>query len=285
VITECQVKVRPRPEVETFRGAFLPGAEAGIAAVRALAQSRVDLSMVRLSLPRETAATMALAGRAGSRSARLLDGYLRLRRVGDDRCMLVYGASGGSRHAAQALAEAGASIRSHSGVLLGRVLGQSWERSRFRNPYFRNHLWAAGLAIDTLETAVPWGEVPALIAGVEGALGRALEATGERVVAFTHLSHVYPHGSSCYTTYGFRLAADPEVSLARWRACKTAASDAIVAHGGTISHQHGVGLDHKPWLEAEKGALGLEVLRDVFARFDPDGLHDNGNLVDRRAAP
>lgn len=281
VITECLVKVRPRPEVETFRGAFLPSGEAGIACARALGQARIDLSMVRLSLPAETRGMMAISGRSGSRTARLLDAYLGVRGITGDRCLLLYGASGTAAHARASLAEAGSVIRAHGGVRVGKAAGDSWERSRFHSPYLRNHLWEAGIGVDTLETAVQWANVPGIVAAVEAALTTALHPFGEKVVAFTHLSHVYPHGSSCYTSYGFRLAADPEETLARWRACKTAASEAIVAHQGTISHQHGVGLDHKPWLEAEKGALGLDVLRDVFHRFDPDGVLDNGNLVDR----
>ena len=85
---------------------------------------------------------------------------------------------------------------------------------------------------------------------------RGLEADGERVHAFSHLSHVYPSGSSIYTTYLFRLSADPDANLERWGRLKAAASAAIVAGGGTISHQHGVGRDHAPYLAAEKGAPG-----------------------------
>ena len=69
------------------------------------------------------------------------------------------------------------------------------------------------------------------------------------------------------------------MNLARWRKLKTAASDAIVAGGGTISHQHGVGTDHAPWLAAEKGELGIRALRGLFHTFDPDGLLNPGKLV------
>jgi len=78
----------------------------------------------------------------------------------------------------------------------------------------------------------------------------------------------------------FRIAKDPEVTLRRWRACKDAASKAIVASGGTISHQHGVGLDHAPYLEAEKGKLGLEAIRALSRHWDPDQMMNPGKLVD-----
>src|SRR5690606_28349055 len=100
---------------------------------------------------------------------------------------------------------------------------------------------------------------------IEAALEQALKPEGERVHVFSHLSHLYPDGSNIYVTYVFRLSGDPERDLERWRALKGAASRAIVEQGGTISHQHGVGLVHKPYLEAEKGTLGLEVLRQAAA--------------------
>jgi len=67
--------------------------------------------------------------------------------------------------------------------------------------------------------------------------------------------------------------------LERWRLLKTAASATIVRHGGTISHQHGVGRDHRPWLVAEKGELGIEVLEAVRRRLDPDGILNPGVLL------
>ncbi len=109
---------------------------------------------------------------------------------------------------------------------------------------------------------------------------------GERVHAFSHLSHVYPTGSSLYATYVFRQAADPDETLDRWRRLKSAASEAIVAHGGTISHQHGIGVDHAPYLEAEKGAARD---RDRSARrserLDPDRTHAPGRPLGDAGVP
>jgi alkyldihydroxyacetonephosphate synthase len=73
--------------------------------------------------------------------------------------------------------------------------------------------------------------------------------------------------------------SDPDENLARWRRLKDAASQAIVEHGGTISHQHGVGRDHAMYLPAEKGELGMAVLVDVARRFDPNGIMNPGVLL------
>jgi alkyldihydroxyacetonephosphate synthase len=136
-----------------------------------------------------------------------------------------------------------------------------------------------GYGVDTLETAVPWPSVAGTIAAIESALQEALAAFGERLHVFTHLSHVYAHGSSVYTTYVFRLAADPDETLARWTALKQAGSEAVVREGGTISHQHGVGVDHAPYLEAEKGPLGMGALAALVRHFDPAGMMNPGKLL------
>lgn len=165
------------------------------------------------------------------------------------------------------------------GAHLGQALGRQWHKSRFRTPYLRNTLWQAGYAVDTLETATIWNNVPEMVAAIEAALSGGLAEQGERVHVFTHLSHLYRQGASIYTTYLYRLAPDPEANLARWQRLKTAASEAIVAHGGPISHQHGVGRDHMTWLPAEKGETGIAAIQAICAHFDPAGIMNPGKLV------
>jgi alkyldihydroxyacetonephosphate synthase len=60
---------------------------------------------------------------------------------------------------------------------------------------------------------------------------------------------------------------------------KQAASEAIATHGGTISHHHGVGTDHAPWLPREKGEIGFRLLRALKRELDPDGILNPGKLL------
>ena len=277
VITEGTVRVSPLPAREEVHGVFLADLPSAVAAVRELIAMRLPLSMLRLSTPEETRTTLLLAGH--ERLVRALEAYLSFRGAGEEKCLLLVGVSGSENLVRQTRRQALGTLAMRGGVAAGKAFGREWHRNRFRAPYLRNSLWEAGWAVDTLETAAPWSRVPALLASVEAALRDGLAGEGERVHVFTHLSHVYLDGSSLYTTYLFRLAKDPDASLARWRTLKAAASDAIVAGGGTISHQHGVGEDHAPWLEAEKGALGVKALRELFRSFDPEGLMNPGKLV------
>jgi alkyldihydroxyacetonephosphate synthase len=91
-----------------------------------------------------------------------------------------------------------------------------------------------------------------------------------------HISHVYPAGASLYYTVVAAAGADP---IAHWAAAKHAAGDAIVAGGGTITHHHAVGTEHRPWMPGELGELGVDVLRAVKAAVDPGGILNPGKLI------
>ncbi len=108
------------------------------------------------------------------------------------------------------------------------------------------------------------------------ALRGALSARGTPPLVMCHVSHLYRSGASLYFTF---LARQEEDALAQWSAAKTAASDAIVASGGTITHHHAVGRDHAPWMRAEVGELGLELLRAAKGRLDPEGIMNPGKLL------
>jgi alkyldihydroxyacetonephosphate synthase len=278
IITEATVRVSRLPEREHFYAVFLPAFESGVETVRELVQARLPLSMLRLSTAVETETTLRLAGH--DRLIYALERVLSMRGAGPDKCMLLLGFTGRRSVETATRKDAIAITASHGGVRVGgAVVGKQWQRSRFRVPYLRNSLWEMGYAVDTLETATSWSRLPQLVEAVESSLQAALAPSDERVHVFTHLSHFYPDGASLYTTYLFRIAADPDETLHRWHKLKAAASRTIVAHGATISHHHGVGLDHAPYLAAEKGDLGIAAIRDLCARFDPSGIMNPGKLV------
>ncbi|MBN1661250.1 MAG: FAD-binding oxidoreductase [Anaerolineae bacterium] len=277
ILTEATVRAAPLPEMEAFHAVFFPDFDSGRAAVCEMMQARLPLSMLRLSTAVETETTLALAGH--ERLIGALERLLSLRGIGEGKVMLIVGVTGREGVAKTGRKEALGIAGSHGGVHAGRTFGSEWHKSRFRTPYLRNTLWEMGYAIDTLETATDWAKIPDMLVAIENALRPGLEGIGERVHVFTHLSHLYPYGSSIYTTYLYRIARDPAETLGRWQVLKAAASQAIVACGGTISHQHGVGIDHLPYMGEEKGALGMAALGDLCGRFDPSGIMNPGKLV------
>ncbi len=277
IITEATVRVSRLPEREEFVGVFFPGWDDGLAASRTIAQAKLPLSMLRLSAPEEARTMLTLAGH--ERLLGALEAWIKFRGAGEGKALLLIGATGTPASVTFALEEALAITKKHNGISAGRTFGAQWTKNRFRAPYLRNSLWDMGYAVDTLETATPWSNVNATLRAVESALRKGLDRWNERVHVYTHLSHLYGDGSSIYTTYLFRLGATPEETLERWKVLKARASEAIVASKATISHQHGVGVDHAPYLQAEKGALGLTAIDSVLKRFDPTGLMNPGKLI------
>jgi len=280
ILTDVILRTTPLPEVDLLEAWALPGWAAAHEAVRAVAQARPGLSLLRLSTPAETQTLLAFAERPMGTTA--LGAYLRARRQPADWALVLLGASGRRRVARAARAEAVSILRAFHAVRVPG-LAATWSRTRFRSPYLRNALWSAGYGSDTLETATDWTHVPALLARLEAAVADALAPRAERVHAFTHLSHLYSSGSSLYLTYLFRLGPDPDETLDRWQSIKRAASEAIVGEGATISHHHGIGTDHAPYLAAEKGPLGMAALESIARTFDPEGLMNPGVLLEGRS--
>ena len=277
IITEAIVRISPIPDREDFHAVFFPDFAHGIDAVRQILSTGIQCSMLRLSTSQETTTTLALAGHENLIGA--LERLLAIRGLRKEKCMLLLGFSGKSQLVQINRSEALNITSKLKGVHVGKTFGEQWHKNRFRTPYLRNTLWEMGYGVDTLETAIDWEKTPQMVAEIEAALHASMAEFNEKVHVFTHLSHVYPYGSSVYTTFVFRLAEEPESTLARWQAMKSAASKAIISLGGTISHQHGVGLDHLPYLSAEKGMLGMAAIKSLCHNFDPKGIMNPGKLV------
>nr|WP_239124091.1 FAD-binding oxidoreductase [Rhizocola hellebori] len=150
---------------------------------------------------------------------------------------------------------------------LGPEIGEKWLRGRYSGPYLRDALLDAGAFVETLETAAFWSRLPQLYRAVR-------DAFGDTFLLLCHISHVYETGASLYFT-----AVGPMISPAHWSEVKAAVSDAILANGGTISHHHGVGTDHRDWYVREVGELAIDTLRAAKRRLDPHGILNPGVLI------
>ena len=257
VITAVTLRVHPQPEASRYEGWLVPGFEAGCEALRALEQAGAAPDVVRLSDEDETRHTLAFARRRRRRPPR------GRRSLPDD--LRLGGRGAGHRPPSR---RGGARAAGAGARYATQRPGQLWARSRFAGPHLRDHLLDRGVMVETLETATSWSRLGALHAAVRAAL------PGMHVGC--HVSHLYPTGASLYFTVFARRSADP---AAQWRAAKAAATDAIVAAGGTITHHHAVGRDHAPWMAAEAGELGVGVLRALKDRCDPAGIMNPGKLL------
>lgn len=276
IITRATVRMRHLPPAEGFYAIFFHDWETGVSAVREIVQSNIRASMLRLSDAQETTTTLMLSGKDrlvtwGERALRLLG-------FSPDCCLLIFGVTGEPRPAGATRNQVAALARKHKGLPVGAMIGHQWRKSRFTTPYLRNTMWELGYALDTLETAVSWNKALETTSSIKSAIHSSLEEFDELALVLAHLSHVYRDGASIYVTYLFRRAPKPEDTYRCWQAMKSAASHAILDHGGTISHQHGVGRDHAAYLKSEKGQLGLDVLRSIGATLDPKNLLNPGAM-------
>jgi alkyldihydroxyacetonephosphate synthase len=274
VICEATLRVRPAPAAHRYEGWSFASFAEGCDAFRVMEQAGAAAHVNRLSDEDETRLTMALAS-SGSTTEKLGRRYLRMRGH-EGGCIAIVGFEGSEEEVEDRRREAAGLLRAGGGVSLGHRPGEAWHRSRFAAPYLRDELLDRGVLVDTLETATSWSNLGKLHEAVREALRASLAGRGTQPLVMCHVSHLYPSGASLYFTF---LARQEDDALAQWRAAKTAASEAIVAGGGTITHHHAIGRDHRRWLAAEDGELGIEVLRAAKQRLDPTGIMNPGKLL------
>jgi alkyldihydroxyacetonephosphate synthase len=279
VIVEATVRVRRRSAVSEVRGLLLRSFEDGVGLVREAQRAEIPLSMVRLSNGPETALLELLRRDPARRVDASALGLALAGRLGwgEGRCVLLYGAEGEPRELRRTFARLRASARGRRTLSLGAGPGRSWQRDRFRTPYLRDWLLDHGVAVDTLETAMPWSRIVEGQTRISRALHAALSRHAGGGLAMAHLSHAYLDGACLYFTVMYPL--DPEAGLVQWHAIKSEATHAVLSAGGTLSHHHGIGHDHASWMGEEKGTLGLLTLRASRDAVDPQGIMNPGKLL------
>ncbi|MCW3493817.1 FAD-binding oxidoreductase [Microbacterium sp. SSM24] len=261
VLTEVTVRIRPRPAATAYAAWTFPDFASGAAAFREATQRGIRPTVLRLSDETETRVNAAMGGHLTRLSG----------------CLAIATFEGAEAAEAERTREDLATVFARYGAKArGEDPATSWERGRFASPALRDTLMDAGVLAETLETATTWSALAGLKTAVTDALSTALTSTGAKPIVLCHISHVYPAGASLYFTVVAALTDDPQ---AQWAGAKDAASRAIGGAGGTITHHHAVGRDHRPYLEAEIGALGVEVLRAVKGVLDPHGIMNPGVLV------
>jgi alkyldihydroxyacetonephosphate synthase len=274
VICEATVRVRPAPAFRRYEGWSFASFAEGCDAFRVMEQAEAAADVNRLSDEAETGLSMAMAS-SGIRAEGLGRRYLRLR--GHDRgCVAILGFEGEEEDVERRRRHTAGLLRAGGGIALGPRPGEAWLHSRYSGPYLRDELLTRRVFVDTLETATSWANLGTLHAAVAEALRTTLGERGTPALVMCHVSHLYPSGASLYFTF---LARQEDEAMAQWTAAKTAASEAIVAGGGTITHHHAIGRDHRQWMRAEVGELGLELIRAAKERLDPAGIMNPGKLL------
>jgi alkyldihydroxyacetonephosphate synthase len=264
VITEAWVRVRPRPRFRASAGVRFATFAEGAEAVRALSQSGLYPANCRLIDPDEA----------------------RLTGAGDGtHALLMLGFESAALEVGPRLDEALTCCADHGGTWDSRGHGDSggdsvgtWRDAFLRVPYLRDTLVAMGVISETFETAVTWDRFRALHRDVVAHTTAAVhEACGAGSVT-CRFTHVYPDGPAPYFTVLAPGRRGEE--LEQWAHIKAAAADAILEAGGTITHHHAVGRDHRPWYDRQRPDPFATALRAAKAALDPSGALNPGVLID-----
>ena len=263
VITRVRVRVHPVPEAVRYEAWSFPDFTTGADALRAVIQTGTGPTVIRLSDEVETGINLATTSSIGEQSI-------------TGGCLAITVFEGTSAHAESRHDETHAVLSVHGGTSLGEGPAKAWEHGRFDAPYLRDALLSSGALCETLETATSWSNLASLKAAVTEALTTALTESGTAALVMCHISHVYPTGASLYFTV---VAAQRGDATVQWQTAKAAAARAIVDNGGTITHHHAVGTDHRPWMADEIGDLGVRILRAVKQTLDPAGILNPGKLI------
>ncbi|MGB5313755.1 MAG: FAD-binding oxidoreductase [Polyangiales bacterium] len=271
VITEAWIRLHARPRYRSSATVKFDDFLTGTIAVRALSQSKLYPVNCRLVSSME-AVSMGLGD---GRNAMLLLGFE-------------------SEHYSQhdAMAKALAVCREHGGRYNRRKVTHTesrvrsgaagnWRNNFIKAPYIRDIMATKGMVTETFETAVTWNQFEAFHQAVIDAAQRAFDkhCRGRGMIT-CRFTHIYPDGPAPY--YSIVAWSEPGLQLETWDAIKASVSDAIIDNGGTITHHHAVGRDHRPWYERERGELFTTTLTGLKSTLDPKWVLNPGVLLDER---
>jgi alkyldihydroxyacetonephosphate synthase len=264
VITQAWMRVQPRPVHRRSAGVRFASFLEGVECVRAISQSGLHPSNCRLLDSGEAGLTMAADG---------------------SHALLVLGFESTDHPVDAAMARAFELCAEHGGAVSeSREVGggdavSSWRGAFLGAPYLRDMLVAVGVLGETFETAITWERFPVFHQRVSAAAEEAArEQCGGEGRVFCRFTHVYPDGPAPYFTVLAPARRGEEIE--QWAQIKRAVSDAVIAEGGTITHHHAVGRDHRPWYDRQRPEPFAAALRGAKAAVDPYGIMNPGVLID-----
>ena len=281
VITEVTVQVHRQPAKRDVYAYFFPNWAAGIAAMQQIAESDAAPSITRISDSWETGFSLATSkdrkGLDKFLAGTVLPGMMKAKGwTLDDICLSFIGFEGSVSHAKRQKKLVDGIVKKHGGMGVGTGPGILYDQKKFDTPYLRDFLLDRGAAGDVSETAAPWSKLIELHAAVRAAAQQAYDEIGIKGWIMSHLSHSYHSGACLYFTFAFVFGDDP---IGEYNTVKRAIQQAFVDNGGTISHHHGVGLEHSPWIEQDISVEGVVVMRALLEGADPKGTFNPGKVL------
>lgn len=282
VITEVTVQVHRIPAEREIQAYLFPNWDAGLAAMQAISESDATPTVTRVSDARETGFSFATAKESKGFSKLATAGLAKfLAAKGWDTeqmCLSFIGFEGSAEHVSRQKKIVGAIVKRYGGVGVGKGPGALYDQKKFDTPYLRDFLLDRGAAADVSETSAPWSRLRDLYDTTIANANRAYDEIGVSGWIMAHLSHSYHSGACLYFTFAF---AHDDQPLAQYEVVKNAIQQAFMDAGATVSHHHGVGLEHAPWLEQDISSGGVSVMQGLFDSADPTRTFNPGKITSR----
>ena len=264
------MRLQDRPTFRASTAVTYRSFAAGVEAARAIAQAGLYPANCRLLDPGEA----ATAGAGSGAEAVLLVAFESADHAPD--AWMARALECARDHGGEAPPDAGRTRTAEAGAREGAA--GAWRQSFLNAPYLRDALVTMGMISETFETAITWDRFPAFHAGVVEATETAVRAACGQGQVTCRFTHVYPDGPAPY--YTIIAPGRSGAELEQWAAIKRAAADAVIRLGGTITHHHAVGRDHRPWYDRQRPDRFAAALAAAKATLDPAGVLNPGVLID-----
>lgn len=281
IITEAWVNVHRLPPVREIQAYFFPNYDAGLQTMQWITESDAAPSITRVMDANETQFSMA-NGKKSSRVSHLMTRAIQevMTRKGWDLSKIslgFVGYEGTAVHVRYEKSLVGKIVSRAGGMSVGKGPGVLYDQKKYDVPYIRDFLLDRGIPADVSETATPWALLKQIHDTTVAAAQAAMEKAGVQGFIMCHLSHSYHSGACQYFT--FAINDSSEHNMESYDLVKRAIQQSFMDNGGTVSHHHGVGEEHSPWLDQDISPAGVFIQRKLFDGVDPDRRFNPGKII------
>ena len=192
-------------------------------------------------------------------------------------CLCIVGFEGNANHVGFERAGISKIFSAANAFRVGTGAGANWQEKKYDLPYVRDFALGHGFWADVFETTALYGQAIGLWRAVKQAVRDVWKAEGKQGWIGCHTAHQYKHGCCLYFTYAGQQC--DEADLQTFLKVKRAATEAMLRYKGNLSHHHGIGYEHVPWMARHYGPVAMNLMQKIKAELDPNGICNPGKVL------
>eukprot|EP01061_Rhynchopus_euleeides_P007873 TRINITY_DN16939_c0_g1_i1.p1 TRINITY_DN16939_c0_g1~~TRINITY_DN16939_c0_g1_i1.p1 ORF type:complete len:644 (+),score=282.38 TRINITY_DN16939_c0_g1_i1:43-1932(+) len=283
VITQAVIKIQKRPAVKCYEGWLISSFEDGYEAFRTATLADINPTVMRLYDDDETRLSFAMKYKSNFFEQMLSKGIkayaerwkgMKLDKI----CLAIIGFEGTAEDVAHERRKLHKHLKQYKAICIGQGAGRNWQEKKYDLPYIRDWALENGMWADVLETSTDYARAMPLWRDVKAAVHEEWQKIGKRGWIGCHIAHQYKTGLCLYFTFAAEQIDEKDIQD-RFLPLKEAATEAILKNKGALTHHHGVGFEHVPWMKKAHGRVGLYVMQSVKKSLDPHNICNPGKLL------